>query len=125
MCLLDGVMEWDGHHIVCVATSHRAPDNPLSRAGRLAAVCGVEYAGQAIALHGALSGSQRPRQAGYLASVRELRCTRPFLHDCAGVLTVAARLLLAEPERVLYEFAVHSESKLLLSGRAAVALAKL
>ena len=123
MCLLDSVMEWDAQHIVCIATSHQAPDNPLSREGRLACVCGVEYAGQAIALHRALSGSQQPRQTGYLASVRELRCARAFLHDCAGELMVAARLLMAEREGVVYEFDVRFGNEVLLSGRAAVALA--
>lgn len=124
MCLLAGVMEWDARRIVCVATSHQARDNPLAREGRLASICGVEYAGQAIALHGVLSGSQQPRQGGYLASVRELRCTRPFLHDCAGELIVEARLLLSEGKRVLYEFHVRHGDEALVSGRAAVALAQ-
>ena len=30
MCLLDGVEEWDAQHILCRATSHRAPDNPYA-----------------------------------------------------------------------------------------------
>ena len=54
MCLLDAVTEWDGAHIVCQASSHRASDNPLRAEGRLGAACGVEYAAQAMAVHGAL-----------------------------------------------------------------------
>ena len=42
--------------IECTASTHRAPGNPLAANGRLEAVCGVEYASQAMALHGALAG---------------------------------------------------------------------
>ncbi len=54
MCLLDRLEAWDGDSITCFATSHRDAHNPLRRAGRLPAVAGVEYAAQAMALHGNL-----------------------------------------------------------------------
>ena len=76
MCVLDRVEAWDAARIRCSATSHRDPHNPLRARGRLASVCGIEYAAQAMAVHGALLGAQqaqtepaRPR-VGYLASVR-------------------------------------------------------
>ena len=53
MCLLSGVREADAARIVCVATSHRDGDNPLRRHDMLPAVCGIEYASQAMAIHGA------------------------------------------------------------------------
>ncbi len=50
MCLLDAVIAWDATTIACLASSHRTPANPLAVRGRLEAVCGVEYAAQAMAL---------------------------------------------------------------------------
>jgi predicted hotdog family 3-hydroxylacyl-ACP dehydratase len=123
MCLLDRVVAWDPGKIVCVATSHRDPDNPLARCGRLRAVCGVEYAGQAMAAHGALTRRKTgaPR-AGYLASLRDLRCFVPYLDECGAELTVEARLQLAEGARVIYDFELKDGERVVVSGRAAIAL---
>ena len=55
MCLLDEVIEWDAQHIRCRSATHRDPDNPLRSHGRLGIACGIEYAAQAMALHGALA----------------------------------------------------------------------
>jgi predicted hotdog family 3-hydroxylacyl-ACP dehydratase len=123
MCLLDGVIAWDGDTIQCTASSHHAPDNPLRRNGRLSAVCGIEYAAQAMALHGALTAqggqAQRP---GLLASVRDTRCHAASLDSAAGVLSVEARLLMSEGARVIYSFSLSCEGLLLVEGRAAVVL---
>ena len=54
MCLLDAVLAWDSGQIHCRASSHRQPDNPLRAAARRGAACGIEYAAQAMAVHGAL-----------------------------------------------------------------------
>ncbi|HWQ40128.1 MAG TPA: hydroxymyristoyl-ACP dehydratase [Burkholderiales bacterium] len=122
MCLLDAVVEYDAMRILCVATSHRAASNPLAREGRLAAVCGVEYAGQTMALHGALTMPARNRRAGYLAAVRDMRCPRAWLHDCGPEMWIEACLLVAAGSRVMYEFKLTSGGTVLGTGRAAVAL---
>ena len=57
MCLLDEVVSWDAARISCRAVSHRDPDHPLRAHGRLGVACGVEYAAQAMAVHGALASS--------------------------------------------------------------------
>ena len=54
MCLLDAVLHWDSQHLVCCATSHRHAGNPLRQFDRLGAACGIEYAAQAMAVHGVL-----------------------------------------------------------------------
>ncbi|MDD3577131.1 MAG: 3-hydroxylacyl-ACP dehydratase, partial [Halothiobacillus sp.] len=54
MCLLDRVIDWDEQKIECSAISHQAMDNPLRRNNRLGAAIGIEYAAQAMAVHGAL-----------------------------------------------------------------------
>lgn len=121
MCLLDRVIDWSAEQIVCAATSHRDPRNPLARSGRLAAVCGVEYAGQAMALHGALLRAQ-PGLGGYLASVRNLRCRNAYLDECGPELTVKALLLLAQGARMIYQFELSDRERVVVSGNAAVAL---
>ena len=56
MCLLDGVLQWDTSTIQCVSRSHRDAHNPLRIDGRLPTLCGIEYAAQAMAVHGGLAG---------------------------------------------------------------------
>ena len=72
MCLLDCVEVWDQQRIQCRASSHRAADNPLRAFSRLGTVCGIEYAAQAMAVHGALLAPPDSASArvGYLVSVR-------------------------------------------------------
>jgi predicted hotdog family 3-hydroxylacyl-ACP dehydratase len=53
MCLLDRVVSWDSQHIQCETERHTMTTNPLRRQGSLPAICGVEFALQAMALHGA------------------------------------------------------------------------
>ncbi|OGU19623.1 MAG: 3-hydroxylacyl-ACP dehydratase [Hydrogenophilales bacterium RIFOXYD1_FULL_62_11] len=123
MCLLDRVDSWDAQHIQCSASSHRAPDNPLRARGRLGAACGIEYAAQAMAAHGALlaAADSAPR-AGYLASVRgvELRVVR--LDDIATDLRIEAERVSGDDNTILYGFSVFAEQELLLNGRAIVVL---
>jgi len=123
MCLLDSVLDWSPEFIRCLATSHRQADNPLRAQGRLAATCGIEYAAQAMAVHGALlqQAGERPRM-GYLASVRKLVLEVQRLDDIEGPLIIEARRLAGEETNVVYVFDVSSGGSRLLSGRAAVIL---
>jgi predicted hotdog family 3-hydroxylacyl-ACP dehydratase len=123
MCLLDAVTEWDAQRICCSASSHRRADNPLRAHDRLGAACGIEYAAQAMAAHGALlAAADRAPRAGYLASVRgvELRVAR--LDDIAADLVVEAERLSGDDNLILYGFRVAAGERLLLSGRATVVL---
>jgi predicted hotdog family 3-hydroxylacyl-ACP dehydratase len=123
MCLLEEVTGWDERSIRCRATGHRDAANPMAVDGRLGAACGVEYAAQAMALHGGLSGivGERPA-AGYLASLRALVCHVDRLDDLEGDLIVEAERLAGEATSVSYRFSLHHAGLLLLSGRAAVIL---
>ena len=121
MCLLDEVLLWDASHIVCRSRSHLAQDNPLRSEGRLRTVCGVEYAAQAMAIHGALLSSE-PIAAGYLVSVRNLKLNTPDLDDSGETLTVDAKRLMGGAEGLVYEFTVATQKDTLLSGRATVSL---
>jgi predicted hotdog family 3-hydroxylacyl-ACP dehydratase len=123
MCLLDGVLRWDAAGIRCVSCSHRDARNPLRTDGRLHALCGIEYAAQAMAVHGALAGgtSARPR-AGYLVSLREVVCRVDCLDDMEGDLIVEAEQVAGDDCRITYRFTVQVGDADVLSGRATVVL---
>ena len=123
MCLLDRVASWDAEGIRCAAVSHRDPANPLRSGGALPALCGIEYAAQAMAVHGGLSGAagEKPR-SGFLASLRDVACNRERLDDLPGELTVAATRLMGDEARVIYEFTLQAGEIPVLSGRATVVL---
>jgi predicted hotdog family 3-hydroxylacyl-ACP dehydratase len=122
MCLLDGVLSWDGARLSCTTGTHRAVDNPLRRNGRLGVLCGVEYAAQAMALHGALSLDTRPVRGGYLASVRALICHVDRLDLVTGSLLIEIERLQGDSERAIYRFGVHGDGQVALTGRAAVVM---
>ncbi|HEX5125925.1 MAG TPA: 3-hydroxylacyl-ACP dehydratase [Rhodocyclaceae bacterium] len=126
MCLLDGVQSWDDQHIVCVASNHRASSNPLRNKSRLGSVTGIEYAAQTMAVHGALltgkDGSDKPR-AGFLAIVRDVSWHVDNLDDQVGVLYIYANRISGDDMTILYAFDIRCADVLLMSGRAAVALA--
>lgn len=118
MCLLEAVEEWDERAIVCHARSHRDSANPLRSAGQLAAIMGVEYAAQAVAVHGGLTGNL-PR-TGYLAALRDVECSVERLDTIAEDLTIHATQVAAESGRLLYDFRIDAGGRELLRGRLTV-----
>lgn len=123
MVLLDRVEEFDATRLRCRAVSHQDKENPLrSPDGSLSALMALEYAGQAMAVHGALTGPRdgKPRR-GYLASARDLQLGCTTL-DGLGPLTIEVTALAIETQRVLYEFRVAADATGVLTGRAAVVL---
>lgn len=123
MCLLDGVLAWDQESIRCFSTRHRAPDNPLRQDNRLGALCAIEFAAQAMAVHGRLAGAigGRPR-AGYLTSLREIVCACDRLDCFASDLIIEATRLMGDEERVMYSFVVSCDAQKLVTGRATALL---
>lgn len=133
MCLLKNVQSWDEEKIICIADSHRALDNPLRAHDRLGIACGVEYAAQAMAVHGALLAQmhqsasierppvERPK-VGYLISVRGVSMFATRLDDVAEDLILTATCVMAGESNMLYQFSVSANHQTLLEGRAAVVL---
>lgn len=123
MCLLAGVTRWDATQIACIAHSHRNAGNPLARNGKVGALCGIEFAAQAMAVHGGLTGlvGQRPR-AGLLVSVRDVEAKVGYLSDYSEDLQIEAEQLMSEQSSVCYSFTLHAGDKELLRGRATVVL---
>lgn len=129
MCLLDSVSAWDDQQIFCEATSHRSASNPLRAYGRLGASCGIEYAAQAMAVHGALIAQAHTTchaagapKAGYLVSVRGVTLHVHRLDDLGAALAIHAERVMGNAATIVYGFTVHEGSKLLVSGRATVIL---
>ena len=131
MCLLDEVLEWDAERIRCRSLTHRAADNPLRAHGRLGGACGIEYAAQAMAVHGALlAGAAGPQSAqapdrpaaGYLVGLRGVRLHVLRLDDVPGELVCSAVRMAGDGGGALYDFDVRSDAVILVSGRATVVL---
>jgi predicted hotdog family 3-hydroxylacyl-ACP dehydratase len=86
-------------------------------------VTGVEYAAQAMALHGSLLGAPDTRPAmGYLASVRDLQLDIDDLSRIADDLRIDARRLSGDAGGFIYEFTIHGGERRLLAGRLAARL---
>ena len=123
MCLLDEVLSWDATHAQCRSSTHCAPGNPLRAYGRLGAACGIEYAAQTMAVHGALvaeaAGSVAP--VGLLASIRGVQMNVDRLDDVASDLVTFVERVAGDVSTVLYEFSVTANAVVLLRGRAAIA----
>ena len=126
MCLLDEVLTWNPVRVQCRTTTHRDATNPLRAHNRLAAVCGIEYAAQAMAVHGALiasritSPTQSAKVAGYLASVRNVNLYADRLDDVESDLVATAELVTGDEHTVLYDFTVSGGERVLLAGRATI-----
>jgi predicted hotdog family 3-hydroxylacyl-ACP dehydratase len=123
MCLLTEVNAWDAGSIRCRTSSHRDPANPLMADGRLGAACGIEYAAQAMAVHGGLSGALGHRPTvGYLVSLRALTIYRPYLDDLQGDLVIEVEHLAGQGAQMSYLFRLTCLDELVVEGRAAVLL---
>lgn len=123
MCLLDGVLECDALRIRCISTTHRDASNPLRSGNELPALCGIEYAAQAMAVHGAWGGQidSKPR-AGYLVSLRDVSCNIMRLDSLDDDLIIEAEKLMGDAARVIYQFSLHAGPHQIISGRATVVL---
>ena len=124
MCLLERLERWDAEAIHCSTSTHTHVDNPLRTASGLLAPNAIEYAAQAMALHGGLLAAEGSTpSAGFLASARNVRMAVARLDDIEGPLEVHARRLSGDATQVLYEFALQdARGQAVADGRAVVIL---
>ena len=124
MCLLAGMTRWSDTEIVCSATSHRDPHNPLRTARGLLSPCAIEYAAQAMALHGALVGRAAARAVGpgFLASARGVQLHLLRIDELIGELRIEVTRLAGDDKQILYSFNVTHQGDPVADGRAAVVL---
>lgn len=122
MCLLHAIEWWDAQGMSCSAISHHDPSNPLRQAQQLPAICGLEYAAQAMALHCALTSGKPKPAAGYLGGVRDLRLLVQRLDAVRDPLHIETTRIIGDTSAYLYRFQVTAGGKILLDGRASVFL---
>jgi predicted hotdog family 3-hydroxylacyl-ACP dehydratase len=124
MCLLDAVRHWSPEAIECEARLEGLGTHPLRAAnGAVGAVHAVEYAAQAMAVHGALiAGLSDAPKAGYLASVRGVNLHVDTIAASDAPLRVHAERLSGDDRNVLYAFRVDGARGTVADGRAAVVL---
>jgi predicted hotdog family 3-hydroxylacyl-ACP dehydratase len=125
MCLLDEVRAWDQASVECASRTHLAPDHPLRAHGRLGSACLLEYAAQAMAVHGALRFPSDTATAaigpvGVLASARSVELLVAGLDDIAEELLIRVERQHSDARGALYEFRISAAARLLAHGRAAV-----
>jgi predicted hotdog family 3-hydroxylacyl-ACP dehydratase len=126
MCLLDTVREFDRHRIICEASSHRDPANPLRHQQQLSVQAGIEYAAQAVAVHGGLlaqqkTGTSQPR-GGMIAVLTDVCWHVERLDNMDGNLVILAEQLADVPQALNYRFKVSTNQQALIQGELIVAL---
>lgn len=133
MCLLDRVITWDEQHIECTATSHRTDDgiaHPLAHDGRLPSTAAIEYAAQAMALHGGLVLERlatapglladAPRR-GFLVGLRTVQLHCRWIERAWPLLRIRVERFAGDDVQVLYDFEVLADGPI-AQGRAVVVL---
>jgi predicted hotdog family 3-hydroxylacyl-ACP dehydratase len=108
MRLIDHVSSATEDEVICSATSHRSPDNPLRVNGVLPASAAIEYAAQAMAVHAALSrprGGTPPRR-GFLVVASGVTWTADRLDKADAPLIVTATRLASMGDGAQYTFIV-------------------
>jgi predicted hotdog family 3-hydroxylacyl-ACP dehydratase len=123
MCLLDEIVSWTQSGIRASTCSHHDEQNPLRHRGHLPGVCAVEYAAQAMAVHGALAGinTERPR-SGYLVSARDVAWQGRHLDDFEGNLIIDAERLMGDARGAVYRFSIQHRARQVSSGTLMVVL---
>jgi predicted hotdog family 3-hydroxylacyl-ACP dehydratase len=124
MCLLDRLAAWDETRIVCIATNHRDARHPLRTRSGLLSTAAIEYAAQAMALHGALIGQEAgtPATPGFLASARGVQLHVLRLDDLPDELRIEAVRQAGDARQILYAFSLQHQGRNIAEGRAAVVL---
>ncbi len=125
MSLLGGIDYADVNKLRASASSHLKADNPLRSRGRIACINGIEYAAQAMAVHGYLlsktqSAGSVPK--GYIATVRNVIIEQAFFPEHSATLDIEVVQLLADKNGFTYQFSLSYEQKALISGKITIFL---
>ena len=83
-------------------------------------MAGIEYAGQAMAVHASLT-SKVALAGGVLAALRDVRYEPGDMSTWTGELVVRARLLARSANAARYEFSLSHQERIVMSGTALVA----
>ena len=124
MCLIDRVESWDNTTIRCHTRSHHDQGNPLRYGTRLEALTGLEYAAQAMGVHVGLLNRMRSIDGliGYVGGLRNVVLGVDRLDDCPAELTIDAMRLFEGDNSFMYQFAISSGGRDIMTGRASIFL---
>lgn len=126
MCLIDRVSSWDERSICCSADSHLSPANPLRADGSLPGLCALEYAAQALALHGVLKRPQasanRQCSNALVVTSQRLAFQTGDLSNRSESLTITAELTVRHKDSVVYAVSVSAGASCVLQGDLGVML---
>src|SRR5580658_2112697 len=124
MRLLDAVLSWDDQSIVCSASSHVDPANPLRDNGVCSSVHAVEYAAQAMAVPGSLLAPDDRNarlELVYVATFRGVEIHPGALDERENAISnIVAKRVASLPNGWNYEFSVASEEVVLARGKTVV-----
>ena len=121
MCLIDEVLSWDQDHIVCAVHLHNLQDSPLRNEHGLAAIHGVEYAAQALALQAALSGgNSAAADSGYLVAMKDISWNTHCLDKVGAPLRIEVQVLLRSASAMIGAFEIKAADEALMQGRLTV-----
>lgn len=122
MCLLDEVVDWDDDSVYCLSNSHRSPDNPLREDGVLRALHAVEYAAQAMAVHGGLLAQREGKKlaSGFIVALRDIDLSMETLDLLEAPLKIKAEQLFADGGNLMYRFSVDCAGAPVAEGRVTV-----
>lgn len=122
MCLLERVESWDKENIICSSSSHLLDDNPLRREDALSSVHLLEYAAQAMAVHGGLHDREQGLKMteGYLAALRDVKINLCNIDKSQSELRIKAKQILSQAGNMIYSFSVSTAETEIVSGRATV-----
>lgn len=125
MRLIEEVLDWGPDSVRCRSQNHRDPANPLRTAGGLRAVCSIEYAAQAAALHAILLADDHApadvpagkKSRALLALVNGLELETAYLDDAEGDLIVEGHVDYQSGDAVIYRFEVYGGTRAIARGR--------
>ncbi|WP_067561973.1 hypothetical protein [Halofilum ochraceum] len=123
MCLLERVVQWDQESIECRSRSQLDMDNPLRVDGGVPIEAGIEYAAQAMAVHGGLraTGDGGPRR-GFVAVLNRVAWNTEWLDEDPGELCIHAHALQGDDDGRQYAFRIDRDDRTLIEGTALVML---
>jgi predicted hotdog family 3-hydroxylacyl-ACP dehydratase len=90
--------------------------------GKLSAIHAVEYAAQAMAVHGCLLARAKGEQLkpGYLAALKDVQLQVKYLHDLPDPLSIKAEQLMAGGGNLMYTLEVFAGEHEIATARATV-----
>lgn len=120
MVLIDRLVAFDDLNVHCRAVIDDTATHPLAAAGRLPAIVLVEYAAQAMAVHGGLfaSAGENPR-AGMLVALGRLDLACEYL-ETRCELDIHAKRLCGDDYGQIYSFLVSTHDRVLAEGQVTI-----